>query len=165
MRRKWLIPMAAFALAASIVAVKPTIAYFTDTALAEGAFLVNISDGTPEIEEKVTDMTKLVTIKNTGSYDIFVRCKAIYPETRCTVTFQTTEGWSDGGDGYYYYAGAIAPGETTPAETPLTLLVSPIPGTSGDFNVIIVQEATKAIYKTVDGVDVPDPDWSAAVSQ
>ena len=145
MKTKLLFIIAAIALVISTVAVKPAMAFFTDTIQTQGGFKISVGDGTPEIDEKVEDLTKKITIKNTGDYPIFVRAKAIYPDN-CTVTLTVTEGWSDGGDGYYYYANPIAPGESTPVDTPLTLAITRKAGDTGTFNVIIVQEATKVAY-------------------
>ena len=157
MKTKWLFLAAAITLIISAVAVKPTMAYFTDTTKAEGGFQIKIGDGDPEIHEEVSGMTKKITIKNTGDYPIFVRAKAIYPDD-CKVTFEPTGGWSDGGDGYYYYDNPVAPKESTPEDTPLTLKISRAETSTGDFNVIIVQEATRVSYDENGKVD-----WDSAV--
>lgn len=141
MRRKWLILAAFAAVTLSIVAVTPSIAYFTDTVQTEGKIEVKLGDGKPEIDENVKDMTKYVTIKNTGDYDIFVRAKAIYPDT-CTVTLENEAGWKNGTGGYYYYDNPVAPGAST--ESALTLKIEN--SSELDFNVVIVQEATKVVY-------------------
>lgn len=158
MKTKWLFIIAAITLVISTVAVSPAMAYFTDTTKAEGSFQIKIGEGEPEIHETVTDMTKQITIKNTGEYSIYVRVKAIYPDD-CTVAFTPTDGWSDKGDGYYYYKNPIAPGETTPSEFPLTLTISRNEESTGDFNVIIIQEAIKAVLD-----DNGEPDWSKAIT-
>lgn len=156
MRRKWLILAAAAAVTLSIVAVTPSIAYFTDTVQTEGKIEVKLGDGKPEIDEKVKDMTKYVTIKNTGDYDIYVRAKAIYPDT-CTVDFVATEGWQKG-DGYYYYNSPVAPGAATESELTLSIKNNSVL----DFNVVIVQEATRVVY---DESGNPKPaDWTNPVT-
>lgn len=158
MKNKRIILVAAIALMICSVAVKPAMAYFTATTDVEGGFIVSIGDGIPEIKEKVEDMTKKITIKNVGDYSIFVRAKAIYPDD-VNITFEATDGWSDGGDGYYYYRDPIAPGESTPEETPLTLKITREEDATGNFNVIIVQEAVKVMYDKDGNVD-----WKGAVS-
>ena len=157
MKTKWLYLVAAITLIISAVAVKPTMAYFTDTTKAEGSFQIKIGDGDPEIHEEVVEMTKKITIKNTGDYPIFVRAKAIYPDD-CTITFEPTGGWSDGKDGYYYYKDPVGPKESTPADTPLTLKITRAETSKGDFNVVIIQEATRVSYDEKGNVD-----WSGAV--
>ena len=154
MRRKWLILAAFAAVTLSIVAVTPSIAYFTDTVQTEGKIEVKLGDGKPEIDENVKNMTKYVTIKNTGDYDIFVRAKAIYPDT-CTVTLENKAGWKSGNnDGYYYYDAPVAPGASTESELTLKIENS----SELDFNVVIVQEATKVVY---DENGNPKPaDWT-----
>ena len=154
MRRKWLILAAFAAVTLSIVAVTPSIAYFTDTVQTEGKIEVKLGDGKPEIDENVKNMTKYVTIKNTGDYDIFVRAKAIYPDT-CTVTLENKAGWKSGNnDGYYYYDEPVAPGASTESELTLKIENS----SELDFNVVIVQEATKVVYDE-DGNPKP-ADWT-----
>lgn len=146
MKKRILYLVAAVTIILGTTAVKPAVAYFTDTKSTEGRFEVKIGDGKPEIEEDVSEMTKRVTVKNTGDYDIFVRIKAIYPSEMCTISYIPTEGWENRNDGYFYYNKPLAPGEATPEASPLTIKVERISGTEGDFNVIILQEATKVLY-------------------
>ena len=156
MKTKWLISIAAIALVISTIAVKPAVAYFTDTITAEGEFPITIGDGEPVITETVENMTKKITIKNTGDYDIFVRVKVIKPDS-CTITPEYTSDWTEDGE-YYYYNKQLKNGETTAADS-LAFKITRSADATGDFNVIIIQEATKAIYGEDGKVD-----WSTAIS-
>ena len=154
--KKRLILIAVALILISGIAVKPAIAYFTDTVSAEGMLEVNLGDGelTP-LEDVVENMVKKVAITNTGDFDVFVRAGVIIPDG-ITVTMEASEGWSKGNDGYYYYTPIVAVGETTGK---LNLKIDN--GEILDFNVIIVQEATKVEY---DEAGNAVANWDSAVS-
>ena len=169
MKMKWLYLVAAVALVISISAVRPALAYFTATDTVKGTTkAIHIVDTPPELDEQVDGMTKKITIKNTGDYDIFVRSKAISPDI-WKVVFSIQEGdnvdWFEK-DGYYYYSKPIAPGKST--ESQLILDIVPNDEITAEyevpdsFNVVIVQEATKAYYDE-NGNAIPD-DWANAIS-
>ena len=162
MKTKGIYLVAAAALIISISAVNPTIAYFTDTTTAEARIPISIGDGKTEISEKVENMVKKITIKNTGDYDVFVRAKAIYPDS-CTIELNATDGWSAGDDGYYYYSNPVTPDDSTATALNLHISrqISDDADIPNDFTVVIIQEATKALY---DADGNPAPDWKAAVS-
>ena len=156
MKTKGLILVAAAVILLSGVAVKPAIAYFTDTFWTEGKIELNLGDGhLPEMDDTVENMIKKVSIKNTGDYEVLVRAKAIYPDT-CTVELVDSTGWTEGDDGYYYYSEIVNPGETT-EQLKLQITTE----ATGSFNVIIIQEATKVIY-TEDGEATGD--WNSAIA-
>lgn len=139
------------------LAVKPAIAYFTDTATVSKTIPISIGDvELPEMDDDVNHMIKTIAISNTGDYDIFVRAKALYPDT-CIIEKQTSTNWSDLDGGYYYYSEILKPGEKT---EDLNLKID-FDGSTSDFNVIIIQEATKVLYDE-DGNAYAD--WDAAIS-
>ncbi|MBE5911510.1 hypothetical protein [Pseudobutyrivibrio sp.] len=156
MKTKWLILVAAALVLVSGTAVKPAIAYFTDTISTEGKIELKLGDSEiPPMEDKVENMIKKISISNTGDYELLVRAKALYPDN-CTVTLVDSEGWSDGGDGYYYYSDIVSPGEKTNQ-----LLLQINSEAEESFNVIIVQEGAKVIYDE-DGSYTGD--WDAKIS-
>lgn len=157
MKRKWLYLIAALAITLSITAVKPAMAYFTDTMTAEGIIPIKITDGKTKIKETVSEMTKHVVISNTGDYDVFVRVKVIAPDS-CDIIETLNEGWSKGEGDYFYYSDPIAPGGETATELELKI----VNHSEQDFNVVVVQEAVKAIYNS-DGSAKPS-DWNATIS-
>ena len=155
MKQKMLMIIAAAAITISCFAVQPTMAYFTASSSAEGMIELKLGDGKLDnIDEDVEAMVKKISISNTGDYDIFVRAKAIFPDS-CTVTMETSEGWTAGQDGYYYYSDVVAPGDSTEK---LNLKIEN--EGAGDFNVVIVQEACKVIYEE-DGT--AKADWTSAI--
>lgn len=156
MKSKLCLVVAAAIMVIGISSIKPAMAYFTDSVATEGMIELKLGDSIPKIDEQVENMTKKVTITNTGDYDIFVRVKAIAPES-CVITFTGQEGWSKGDDGYYYYANPLAPKEVTASQ----LILGINNNLSGNFNVIIVQEATKVLYDK-DGKAYAD--WNAVVA-
>ncbi len=156
MKNRWLAITAASLVLICTVAVKPAIAYFTDTISAEIKRPVILGDSKlPEIDEDVENMIKKITIQNTGEYDILVRAKAIFPST-VTISMEESTGWSAAEDGYYYYDEILIPGQ---ASEKLNLKIEHTG--DDDFNVIIVQEATKVLY-TEEGT--PYGDWNSAIS-
>lgn len=156
MKTRWLYTIAAALIIISCSAVKPAIAYFTDTISKDGKILVTLGDGElDEIDENVTAMVKRISIKNTGAYDVFVRAKAIFP-AGIEVEKEESTGWGDLTDGYYYYDEIVSPGESTER---LNLKITS--SIDDDFNVIIIQEATKVLY---DADGNPYADWNNAIT-
>lgn len=154
MKARLLIAAAAVLIIGSI-SVKPAIAFFTGTCLAEGKIELTLGDGRLDpMDDTVENMVKKISIKNTGEYDILVRAKAFAPDN-VTVTMEDSTGWSES-DGYYYYSEIVGPNESSDK---LNLKIK----ASGEenFNVIIIQEATKVLY---DEAGKPYGDWNAAIS-
>ena len=141
--------------------VKPAMAYFTDTQRATGMVTIK-EEPSFEPHEKVEDMVKEVSIKNTGDYDVFVRVKAIYGKNFEVVmdTSKNNAGWSLKEDGFYYYDKVVAVGKESPK---LFLKVNILDDAkvSKDFNIIIVQEATRALYDD-NGVTC---DWNKVITR
>ncbi len=150
--KKYLLIAAAALLMIGAAAVSPAMAYFTDTHTASGLVTLSLGDSNVKPDESFDGMNKLITVTNTGDYAVFVRVKAIYG-SNCTVTLDaaSSSGWSDGGDGYYYYASPLA-GKTKDASvgessSQLKLIVAAKEDTTADsFNVIILEEATRVRY-------------------
>ena len=164
MKTKWLYLVAAVALIISISAVKPALAYFTATTSANGYTKeLHIGDAPPDLDEEISGMTKKITIKNDGEYDIFVRATAVTPDN-WKVEFQPTDGWVQEGD-YYYYTRPLIPEEATSTQLILDIVPKEVSETyevPDSFNVVIVQEATKVVYDE-EGKPIPD-DWSNAIT-
>lgn len=147
---------AAMAILICSISIKPAMAYFTATKSANGKLDISLEEGelTPP-EEDVEEMVKHITLTNTGECDVYVRVLAIYPED-CGATLLTTEDWTENEDGYYYYNMILAPEEST-SELQLQITYE----TDLDFNVIILQEATKVIY---DDDGNPTADWESRIT-
>lgn len=127
-------------------------AYFTTYTSAEGGHTIEIGDTTIEIEEKIDDgMDKHVKVVNTGDFEAFVRVKA-FAGDKYTLSYITGSKWKAGDNGYYYYSEVLAPGSTTDE------LIVKVENSEDEFNVIVVAESTKVLYK-----ENGDPyyDWNA----
>ena len=153
--KKRLVLIAMALILISGIAIKPAVAYFTDTVSAEGMLELKVGDGElDKMDDSVENMVKKIAITNTGEFDVFVRAGVIAPDG-VTVTMEASDGWTKGEDGYYYYSPVVAIGETSGK---LNLKVDG--GELTDFNVIIVQEATKVIYDEAGNATF---DWNSAI--
>lgn len=162
MRYRKCLLVAAALMVIGLTSIKPAMAYFTDFAQATGAKTIHVGDSElPPPEDNVENMIKTVAISNTGDYDVFVRVKAIYP-SNVTVKMDkdNSKGWSLKEDGYYYYGEIVKANKENPFKTNDLKLKIEAPKDATEFNVIIVQEATKVLYK--DGE--PYADWNAKVT-
>ena len=173
-KRKIVLLLLTLALIAS-ASIQPAIAYFTTYVRARGGHSVSIGD-TTTIEESFSEWTKRVRIRNkAGSEPVFIRAKAIYtPLAEGAALTISGEGWSDGGDGYWYYgskdAPTILPGDAglTEAERATSVLnvkIEKIPQNpeKGDtFSVTVIYESTPVRYRQAsDGRNVAYADWEA----
>lgn len=149
--RKLFLALAALLLVAGI-GMESVLAYFTTYATAKGTVQMSMGAADTEIEEEVVGGQKRITVKNTGTFDCFVRIRALAGESY-PLEYSEPEGssnWIQGSDGYYYYQPVLLAGETTSqinvkitfpdnAEKEEDELIS-------EFNVIIVQEWTPVRY-------------------
>ena len=162
--KKYLLVAAALVMIAAS-AVKPAMAYFTDYVMASGYRTIRVHDSEltpPEDTVDVEQMIKTVAITNTGDFDVYVRVKAICPDGFST-TLVDSEGWTyNDEDGYYYYDSIVKNKDASEGKTTnnLNLKINTPEGNTDDFNVIIVQEATK-VHFNEDGTTYAD--WDEAI--
>jgi hypothetical protein len=161
-RNKHTISLAVCALAlAAGLTVRPAMAYFTDYTEASGAVKISVADPNATIDEKVSDMTKKIKITNNGAEPCFVRVKAIAAD-KYTLTRgeNSNENWQyNEEDEYYYYNQPLAVSDTT-GELNIKIGWNGTEDTE-DFNVVIIQEATKVLYKEN---GEPYADWTRKIS-
>ncbi len=124
-------------------------AYFTTYTEASGGVKLELGSTKTEIEEKVENGTKIVSVKNTGDYACYVRATA-FAGSSYTLTYADggSGKWSSGSDGYWYYSDLVQPSETTEAlhiRIPQDLL-SKVEKDGVDQNVIVVQECAAESY-------------------
>ena len=143
----------------ALAAARPVLAYFTGSVLAEGGRPVRIrTTDTPHEDFSDKDWIKRLTVKNTGSVEdgdaaIFVRARAFAGET--FPLHYSGSGWTDGGDGWWYFDTPVEPGRTT---TEFCVEITGIPeddAEAQDFNVAVVYESTPALYRS-DGTAYAD---------
>ncbi len=157
-KSKWILPAL---LAASLViaaSIPSAMAYFTTYTEASGVLPLDLGNETTIEEPTVTDWTKHVVVTNTGDADVFIRARA-FAASAYKLTYSGT-GWSDGGDGYWYYADPIAPaGETQE----LLIAIGDIPtevAEGDEFNVAVVYESVPVRY---DENGAAFADWTQTV--
>lgn len=125
-------------------------AYFTAYANTSGGVVMDmgfteiVPDETVEAVEG--GWIKHITVSNTGGYPCFVRVKLLYGE-EYTVTSTLGAGWTDGGDGYYYYGTPVPAGGKTESEISAKIDAPKEALKDGmNFNVIVVAECTPVLY-------------------
>lgn len=167
--KKTLALVAAALVVIGAASVQPAMAYFTSYKMASGYREINVHDselGVPEDTVDLGTMIKTVQITNTGDFDVYVRVKAICPNG-ISAEVVKPEGddevllWTKGEDDYYYYKD-ILPAKEENTTNKLNLEIKTPEGYDKDFNVIIVQEATKVHY---DQNGDPYADWTKDVIQ
>ena len=140
--------------------IHSAMAYFTTYASAKGGIKISLGDSTT-ITEEFKDWKKTIKIKNTGQMDCYVRAKVLAGEQYTIAA--AGSGWSQGKDGYWYYANPVAPGSETEA---LVASIQVPKNLSASFDVVVVQECTPVIYDQ-DGnpVSAEAADWSRVLQQ
>ena len=113
--------------------------------------------------EEVDSRGKHVSVENTGDYDCFVRVRAFAPSD-ITLSYQPEDsGWTDGGDGFWYYDQILPAGETTATKLNVsyTFPATDSEDAPAEFNVIVVEECTPVLYKA-DGTAYAD--WNNVIT-
>lgn len=143
MNNKKLIIVAASLLILSSIAVKPAMAYFTDSHSGKGTVAMTMEMGDYKIvpDEEVDGMIKKITVKNEGDYPVRARVKVFAGSTH-EIDFVSEESasWSTNSDGFYYYDEELEPNASS---SQLVVQVNPNGEPTGTFNVIVVEEATR----------------------
>ena len=169
------------------VGVRSSLAYFTSYAESQGGETVQLVHW-EELEERVDDLAKAIRITN-PEYDpegkpsqpVFVRARA-YTGSEFELQYTPEAGWSNGGDGWWYYDEVLRPGDTT---TYLHAALNDIPiDENGAFlfkdkdgnlieidqnqvNVVVVFESTLALYEYQedDGTYEPFAYWGSLTDE
>lgn len=160
--KKIVIAAASLALIAA-ASIGPASAYFTASQSAYGTRDVYLGDGKLDPKETVDEKTgtiKTVNITNTSNFDVWVRVKVFSP-----VDIEPTLGdnWEKAdAKGFYQYKTVLEAGDTTKdivfkVKLPEVDAENITDDTQTQFNVIIVEEATRATYGD-DGTPNA-PDW------
>ena len=164
-----------------LATVGTTLAYiFTETKPVENTFnpskvscAVVENNGTP-VTGSVTntgDIKENVQIKNTGDTDAYIRVAVVVnwmdeagtkvwatkpvegADGDYTITYNLSNGWFNGGDGFYYYSKAVSPGESTSVliDEAKRLLAAP-KGTDGTQYYLSIEIVASAIQSTPETV-------------
>lgn len=143
------------------VGVHEALAYFTTYVQANGGYEVTLG-AEAALSETVENMTKYISVSNTGDMDCYVRVK-IFSGDMVGITYASAKA-SDGSDlwiynssdGYWYYKDVVAAGGKTGQITAKIVVPEDI---KDSFNVVVVQECTQVLYRE-DGTAYAD--WSLA---
>lgn len=158
MRKRWMRQSAVLGAAALVltasVSVGTALAYFTTYSTAEGSVSMDMGFTQTEVEETVDSDGKHVTVRNIGDYDCFVRAR-VFAEVE--VGYEAGDGWSLGGDGYWYYSQVLGAGESTSE----LLITYEFPEDGEAFDIIVVQECAPVLY---DEGGNAYADWDYAVT-
>ena len=132
-------------------------AYFTDYDQMAGTATVYL-EGQTEIEEEVTDTSKTVSVKNTGTADVIVKVM-IYGPSGMTVEGSPDWEITDNGDGSFtaYHRSILESGDETAS---IIAKIDNIPVTpeNSDVEIIVLQECRAAAFDYNNRVIAPD-DW------
>lgn len=157
--------LAAAALALTgTLAVGSAYAYFTTYSEAKGNVVFQMGETRTEPDEKVIEGKKIVSIKNTGDYDCYIRIRA-YAGNNYNLTYEDggSGKWYDGKDGYWYYKDILTVGSTSTSKSKTVNVILPQEllkdvTDEKDLNVIVIQECTPVQY---DDNGEPYADWNA----
>lgn len=159
LHKKPLIMAAATLALTGTLAVGSAMAYFTTYSTAGGGVTMNMGFTETIPNEEVDENGKHITITNTGDYDCFVRVKAFAP---VDLTYNAPDGgWTDGGDGYWYYGEVLPAGETTGKELNITYKFPSGDEKPDEFNIVVIEECTPVLYQE-DGT--PYADWNHVIT-
>ncbi|MBE6989598.1 MAG: hypothetical protein E7426_02485 [Ruminococcaceae bacterium] len=144
------------------LSISSALAYFTAHTSAVGTVTIHAGTSTEIEEPTVSQWTKHLVISNKGPADCYIRARA-YAGSELELTYDGT-GWTDGGDGWYYYD-AVVPGGSDAEE--LLVHIGNVPtaelAEDGDsFNVVVVYESAQVLYDA-DGNPYP-ADWTQAAN-
>lgn len=125
------------------VTVKSAMAYFTTYVTAKGGYEISLGYES-EIEEKVENKQKIVTLKNTGNQAEYVRVKVFTAEeladgVKYSVSYDESD-WTYS-DGYYVYNSILEPGESTNSAVTVKFEF-PSDDYDREFNIVVIQECT-----------------------
>lgn len=159
-----LLPASLALMLAAGARVQDAMAYFTSYASAAGRVQVGLTFSETQTGDTVSDWTKHISVDNTGTAPCFVRVKVLVSEKYgkyVSCASQSQGSWTLGEDGYWYYHTVLNPGETTSELLALldrtALGQDTENGQEQEFNVIVVQEHTTALY---DAEGNPYGDWT-----
>ena len=161
-----------------LATVGTTLAYiFTETESVENTFNPSkvscavVENGYEPVSGKIqniSDIKSNVQIKNTGDTDAYIRVavvvnwasadgSCVWAQTPAdddyTITYNLSNGWFNGGDGFYYYSKAVSPGESTSVliDEAKQLLAAP-KGTDGTQYYLSIEIVASAIQSTPETV-------------
>ena len=118
-------------------------AYFTTNVEADGSGSLELGNNT-DITEEVDGLTKHIVVNNLeDSQPVFVRVQLFHGDFGVPVSVEG-KGWSNGGDGYYYFDSIVEVGQST---SELVAGIQSQKDSVDNFNVIVVAESRHVVYE------------------
>ncbi|MCM1283561.1 MAG: hypothetical protein NC180_00320 [Muribaculaceae bacterium] len=143
----------------STFSAQSAMAYFTTYATAKGGVRVSLDSARTTVEEEFKDWKKTIRIRNSGLQPCYVRVKVL-AGSQYTISASGTN-WSQGSDGYWYYANPVPSGGVT--EEALVASITVPAGLNMDFDVVVVEECTMAVYDEAGNpTGAANADWTRA---
>ena len=169
--KNWKKTLALFVCALTAVTaanIKTASAYFTAHTEAKGGYHVVAKEVKTIPDEEVSELQKKITVKNVGEVDCWARLKVI-SGSLFDIEYGPGAGWSDGGDGFWYYDQILTPDgiDGPQTATPFTATIS-IKGEvdpdefMSEFNVVVITECTPVLYN---GYGEPYANWELAAQK
>lgn len=135
-------------LAVISLSVGSAMAYFSTYIISKGSKEMVLDFSETEINEKVEPGMKKITAKNVGETECFVRIRVIAGTEHAdkwVVDLANSSNWKLGNDGYYYYFDGNREKVLAPEEITSELKIA-IKNFKEEFNVVVIQENTPALY-------------------
>lgn len=143
------------------VSVTAAQAYFTTFTEARGSHTLELELRT-EVHEDVEGLEKRIEVENKGDLDCYVRV-GIHAGSGFTLKCAGESPWREGTDGYWYYDTVLKAGERTSQLTADIKVPEEDAGMDpAEFNVVVVQESTPAIYEADGNVHA---EWNSSAER
>lgn len=140
------------------MSIHEAMAYFTTYVTAKGGYPITLGSSST-VEEQVENMTKKITITNTGATECYVRVK-VFSGDMVDISYSGAVDGSGSAywiknesDGYWYYKDIVPAGGKTEV---LQAKIQVAADYEESFDVIVIQECTPVLYNA-DGT--PYADW------
>lgn len=138
--------------------IQSAMAYFTANASAAGEQQLVLGTQTEVYEEPVVDMTKQISVRNTGENDCYVRVRVIHGSLFQVEYSGEADAWTSGSDDYWYYNQTLSAGAATSVLQAKIVIPE---GYENDFNVVVIQECAPIQYDASGNLLSPaDADWN-----
>ena len=125
------------------LSVGSAMAYFSAYVVHSGAQEIDLEFSKTVIQEEIVAGVKKIKVENVGKMDCFVRVRVVAgSEHAFRWSVANSDGWSSGGDGYYYFEQALAP-EGVTSQLLININTADL---KEEFNVIVIQENIPALY-------------------
>lgn len=125
------------------LSVGSAMAYFSTYVVHSGAQEIDLEFSKTVIQEEIGAGVKKIKVQNVGDMECFVRVRVVAgSEHAFRWSVANSAEWTSKEDGYYYFDEALAPGGVT-SQLLININTADL---KEEFNVIVIQENTPALY-------------------